>query len=62
MKNSNEDRIIDALGGTGVVAEMCEVSAPAVSQWRDNGIPKAQLRYLKLAKRKIFKQLSDQEV
>ncbi|MGD1323536.1 Cro/CI family transcriptional regulator [Pandoraea pnomenusa] len=42
------DQIIDALGGTVKVADLCEVSPAAVSQWRDKGIPKPQLRYLKL--------------
>lgn len=42
------NQIIDALGGTVKVAEICEVSPAAVSQWRENGVPKAQLRYLKL--------------
>lgn len=41
-------KIIEALGGTVKVAELCDISAAAVSQWKTNGIPKPQLRYLKL--------------
>lgn len=43
-----DDEIIDALGGTCVVARLCEVSPSAVSQWRKNGIPRFQRRYLAL--------------
>lgn len=31
--------IIDALGGTTRVAELCEVRPPSVSDWRKHGIP-----------------------
>jgi len=51
------NKIIDALGGTGAVAELCDVSSGAVSQWRTDGIPRARLMYLRLAKPKIFKAL-----
>ena len=50
--DSNE--IIDALGGTVKVAEMCEVTKAAVSQWRENGIPNARLMYLKLLRPDVF--------
>ena len=49
------NKIIDALGGTNSVAELCQVSAQAVSQWRTDGIPKARLMFLELAKPEIFK-------
>lgn len=39
--------VIDDLGGTAVVAELCRVSSAAVSQWKRNGIPSAQIRYLR---------------
>ena len=42
-------KIIDSIGGTCAVAEICKVSAQAVSQWRKDGIPPARLMYLKLA-------------
>ena len=40
-------KVIDDLGGTNAVAELCDVSPQAVSQWREDGIPKARLMYLK---------------
>lgn len=46
--------IIDFLGGTNAVAELCEVTPQAVSQWREDGIPKARLMFLRLAKPEIF--------
>jgi hypothetical protein len=49
------NKIIDALGGTNSVAELCKVSAQAVSQWRTDGIPQARLMFLELAKPEIFK-------
>lgn len=48
------DEIIDAAGGTFKVATLCEVSPPAVSAWRKNGIPKARLMYLRLAAPEAF--------
>lgn len=52
------NKIIDALGGTSVVAGICSVSTGAVSQWRDYGIPKAQWKYLVLLRPDVF---DDQE-
>lgn len=53
----NASEIIDALGGTTKVAKLCDVRPAAVSQWRTSkgGIPKPQLRFLRLAKPAIFK-------
>lgn len=50
----NSSQIIDSLGGTVKVAELCEVTKAAVSQWRENGIPNARLMYLKLARPDVF--------
>lgn len=50
-------QIIDALGGSSKVAELCEVTVSAVSQWRDDGIPKARLMFLRLAKPEVFEAL-----
>lgn len=50
-------QIIDALGGSSKVAELCEVTVGAVSQWRDDGIPKARLMFLRLAKPEVFEAL-----
>lgn len=48
------EQVIALLGGTVKTAELCEVTKGAVSQWRDNGIPKAQLRSIKLARPDLF--------
>lgn len=42
----NDDQIIALLGGVTQVAKMCEVSLPAVSQWKSGGIPKDKLMFL----------------
>jgi len=52
--NIEANRLIDALGGTGVVAGLCEVTTGAVSQWRTEGIPKARLMYLRVIRPDIF--------
>jgi hypothetical protein len=45
----NEDsKIIDALGGTGKVAELFGISTPSVCEWRHRGIPKARRQTLSL--------------
>lgn len=54
MKTITPDQIIDALGGTAEVARLCEVSSQAVSQWRSNGIPRAQLRFLRVVRPETF--------
>lgn len=38
--------VIDQLGGTTRVAELCRVTTQAVSKWRREGIPEARLMYL----------------
>lgn len=48
------NKIIDALGGTNAVAELCEVTPQAVSQWRDDGIPQARLMFIKVIRPEIF--------
>ena len=51
--------IIEALGGSGKVAELCDITVGAVSQWKADGrIPSARLMYLKAVRPKVFKQLS----
>jgi hypothetical protein len=47
--------IIDALGGTAQVARMCEITSSSVSEWREKGIPKARLMFLRLARPDVFK-------
>lgn len=48
MKDHKHSLIIDSLGGTTQVADLCRVSPQAVSKWRREGIPEARLMYLRL--------------
>lgn len=52
--NAEAIKVIDQLGGNSKAAEFCEVSKAAVSQWRHNGIPKHQRRFLKSARPEVF--------
>jgi hypothetical protein len=48
--------IIDRLGGTSETARLCDVKPPSVSDWRKTGIPRAQLKFLKLARPDVFEE------
>jgi hypothetical protein len=52
--NTEANRIIDDIGGTSAVADLCDVTTGAVSQWRENGIPKARLMFIRLARPDVF--------
>ncbi|WP_312548156.1 Cro/CI family transcriptional regulator [Massilia sp.] len=52
--DNEASKIIDDLGGTAKVAALCEVTMAAVSQWRESGIPKPRLMFLKLARPDVF--------
>lgn len=52
----NATEIIQRLGGTTKTADLCEVTAQAVSQWHRNGIPKTQLKFLRAARPEVFDQ------
>jgi DNA-binding transcriptional regulator YdaS (Cro superfamily) len=43
MKHSE---IIDILGGTTKVAQICGISPAAIAQWRTNGVPTDKLMFL----------------
>lgn len=62
MDTENPNLIIDRLGGTSETARLCEVKPPSVSEWRKTGIPKAQLKFLKLARPEIFEDAPSDEV
>lgn len=49
-----DSEIIDALGGTSAVADLCEVTTGAVSQWRQDGIPRARLLFFKAIRPDLF--------
>ncbi|MDN4061167.1 hypothetical protein QPK31_23385 [Massilia sp. YIM B02769] len=50
----NPTEIIQRLGGTTKTAALCEVTAQAVSQWLHNGIPRAQLKYIRVVRPDVF--------
>lgn len=55
MDKRTVSEIIDALGGTSAVAELCDIKPPSVSEWKDrNEIPKARLMYLQLVRPDVF--------
>ena len=54
MVRMDANQIIDALGGTNAVAELCKVTPQAVSQWRDDGIPRARMMYIEVVRPDIF--------
>ena len=43
-----DSELIDALGGTLKLAETCDVTQAAVSQWRVEGIPDGRRQFLAL--------------
>lgn len=54
-KTIDVPKIIDALGGTCAVAELCGIKPPSVSEWKErNEIPKARLMFLRLARPDAF--------
>lgn len=55
IMNKTDSQIIDELGGTSAVAELCQVSSPSVSEWRHAGIPRARRMYLELLRPDVFR-------
>ena len=49
--------VIDALGGTGAVADLCQVKPPSVSEWRREGIPRAREMYLRAIRPDVFERV-----
>lgn len=49
------NQVIEAFGGPSKLGALLGISKSAVSQWKQNGIPKTQMRYLRLAHPKMFK-------
>lgn len=50
------NKIIDGMGGTSAVADLCNLTTGAVSQWRTskNGIPKPWLKLFKTMRPDLF--------
>lgn len=47
--NTQAIKTIDALGGTARVARLFDVRMASVSDWKQKGIPKARVMYLRAA-------------
>lgn len=58
--NKRANEIIDLLGGTTAVAELCQVKPPSVSEWRNSGIPRARLMYLEAIRPDVFAEVDGQ--
>jgi hypothetical protein len=54
----DSSKIIDSLGGTSKVADLCDITTGAVSQWRTNGIPKPWLALFKTIRPELFSESS----
>jgi hypothetical protein len=52
--------VIDRLGGTVAVANLCKISPQAVSQWRESGIPSARVMFLQLLRPDAFVEKSNE--
>lgn len=52
---------IKCLGGVSKVANACEITKGAVSQWKQKGIPKAQLNFLRMKFPKEYSSVYQQE-
>lgn len=53
--------LIDRLGGTTAVANLCDCKPPSVHQWRTDGIPKYRLQFLRLARPEAFEGLESEK-
>lgn len=59
MMAMDANKIIDELGGTVAVADLCEVKPPSVSEWRHTGIPKARMQFLRAVRPDLFVKQSE---
>lgn len=50
--NTHANQVIEALGGTAEVARLFGVAMPSVSDWKKDGIPRARMMFLQVAKKK----------
>jgi len=46
--------LIEKAGGTAVIARLCRVTLPSVSEWKRKGIPDARRQFLELAMPHVF--------
>lgn len=52
----DDDRLIDALGGTRAVANLLDVKEPTVSYWRYAGIPDGRMLILERIRSKVVRE------
>ena len=50
--------LIDQLGGTSAVADLCRIKPPSVSEWKRNGIPPARRDFLRLLRPDVFDEVA----
>jgi predicted transcriptional regulator len=50
----DQKEIINKMGGTSKVAEICGITTGAVSQWRKNGIPSYRMDFFRLLRPELF--------
>ena len=53
-KKAEAIRVIDALGGTTAVSDICGIEPPSVSEWKRKGIPRPWAAYFRLLRPDIF--------
>lgn len=53
--HTHDSELIDRLGGTAKVAQLCDLTSGAVSQWRTNGIPKAWKLFFRLRSPRLYR-------
>ena len=54
------NKVIDHLGGTVAVAQLCHVTKGAVSQWRINGLPDGRMQFLETRCPELFLSFANQ--
>lgn len=57
--NIKANEIIDALGGTTLLAKKCNTTLAAVSTWRKNGIPDYRYQFLSYVYKKQLREITD---
>lgn len=55
--NKSAIQVIDALGGTAAVARIFEIAMPSVTAWKDDGIPRARMMFLRVAHKKALAEI-----
>lgn len=55
--NTSAIQVIDALGGTAAVARIFEIAMPSVTAWKEDGIPRARMMFLRVAYKKTLAEI-----